>query len=98
VTAVRYPYVISLVVVTLRYESRVHHPTSADGRYLRAVPYIVASLLLGWWGFPWGPWLTLQAVWDCLCGGIDEPGASSTRSLSVTVPVGELEPRPTGSG
>ncbi len=70
---VRYPYVISLVVVTLRYESRVHRPRTADGRYLRAVPYLFATLLLGWWGVPWGPLLSARAIWDCLCGGHEQP-------------------------
>lgn len=70
---VRYPYVISLIVVTLRYESGLKHVRTADGRYVRAIPYLLVSLLLGWWGMPWGPLLTLRAVWDCLNGGVEQP-------------------------
>jgi hypothetical protein len=72
-TPVRYPYVISLVFVTLRYESGVHLVRTADGRYLRSIPYLLTSLLLGWWGVPWGPLLTVRAVWDCLNGGVEQP-------------------------
>ena len=46
---VRYPYVVSAGVVTFRFESRVHEVHTADGRYLRAIPYLLASILLGWW-------------------------------------------------
>ncbi len=69
---VRYPYVVSLGVVTLRFESRRHRIRSTDARYLRCIPYLVASILFGWWGFPWGPVLTWRAIWDCLGGGLQE--------------------------
>lgn len=68
---VRYPYVVSLVVVTFRFLSRPHRPQSADGRYLRGVPYLLVSMLFGWWGVPWGPLHTWRAVWDCLNGGLE---------------------------
>lgn len=71
---VRYPYVVSAVVVTFRFESRVHRVRTADGRYLRAIPYMLASLLFGWWGLPWGPVQTWRAVWECLNGGLDAEG------------------------
>ena len=70
---IRYPYVISLIVVTLRYESGLKYIRTADARYVRAIPYLLVSLLLGWWGMPWGPLLTLRAVWDCLNGGVEQP-------------------------
>lgn len=71
VALVRYPYVISAVFVTFRFESRVHAVRTTDGRYLRAIPYMLVSLLLGWWAVPWGPVQTWRAVWDCLGGGTD---------------------------
>lgn len=75
VTYVRYPYVVSAGVVTFRFESRVHAVRGADARYLRAVPYLLVSILLGWWGVPWGPVLTWRAMWECLGGGREEPPA-----------------------
>lgn len=71
-TLVRYPYVLSAVLVTLRYESTVHLARTDDGRYWRAIPYLFVSLLFGWWAVPWGPILTARAVWACLSGGTDE--------------------------
>lgn len=66
---VRYPYVVSLFVCTLRFESREYLIRSTDARYLRGIPYLFVSLLLGWWGVPWGPIHTWEAVWECLRGG-----------------------------
>ena len=74
VALVRYPYVISAVFVTFRFESRVHRVRSTDGRYLRAIPYMLVSLLLGWWAVPWGPVQAWRAVWECLGGGVDAEG------------------------
>ena len=70
-TLVRFPYVVSALIATLQYESTVQLVRTENGRYLRAIPYILSSLLFGWWGVPWGPLLTVKAVWDCLNGGRD---------------------------
>lgn len=68
---VRYPYVVSAVVVTFRFESRPHTVYGADARYARGIPYLLVSLLFGWWGVPWGPVQTWRAIWDCLNGGVE---------------------------
>jgi hypothetical protein len=73
-TVVRYPYVVSVVVLTFRFESRPHRVRSDDARYVRGIPYMVVSLLFGWWGVPWGPIQTWRAVWDCLSGGVEVEG------------------------
>ncbi len=68
---VRFPYVVSAVLATFQYESPVQLVRSENGRYLKAIPYILSSMLCGWWGFPWGPLLTAKAIWECLNGGRD---------------------------
>jgi hypothetical protein len=37
----------------------------------QALPYTIVSLLLGWWGIPWGPLHTIEALKTNLNGGID---------------------------
>lgn len=74
VAVVRYPYVVSVVFVTFRFESRPRRMRTVDGRYLRGIPYLLVSLLFGWWGVPWGPIQTWRAIWDCLNGGLAEEG------------------------
>ena len=66
-----FPYTISLLVVTLRRSSdpiliRPGHPSPRG-----AWGYILLSLLLGWWGFPFGLIFTPAAIIECLAGGKD---------------------------
>ncbi len=66
-----YEYVISLIVVTWRRPSPVFYirPGESTARY--HWPYSLITLLLGWWGFPWGPAFTIGAIRDNLRGGRD---------------------------
>ena len=69
---VRYVLVASLVAVTLHWPSRVHETVDDRARLLRGLPYTLFNLLFGWWGLPWGPVRTLQAVAVNLAGGLTE--------------------------
>ena len=68
---VRYEYAVSALLFTLHYRSQVHLVRSDSGPYLRGIPYILASMLLGPWALPWGPLATLHALWANSCGGHD---------------------------
>jgi len=58
---VRYVLVLSLVAVTLHWQSRVHVTGTPEGRFLAGLPYSLFNAVFGWWGLPWGPIRTLQA-------------------------------------
>ncbi len=66
-----YEYAISLLVVTWRRPSPIFYirPGQSPAQY--HWPYTLLTLLLGWWGFPWGPAFTIGAVRDNLRGGTD---------------------------
>src|SRR5438445_73428 len=66
-----FEYCISLVVVTLRRRSGAYFLRSGTRGLLRGLPYTVLSLLLGWWGVPWGLIYTPLAVLTNLSGGCD---------------------------
>jgi hypothetical protein len=68
-----YEYCISCVFLTLRRTSRVHVLRPGESGVLRGLPYTFLSLLLGWWGVPWGLIYTTQAVWRNLAGGRTPP-------------------------
>ena len=36
-----------------------------------AIPYILISLLFGWWGIPWGPIFTIKSLYTNLNGGME---------------------------
>lgn len=68
---VMFEYCISLVVVTMRRPSNIHLVRADESPVRKSMPFIVLSLLLGWWGIPWGPIHTCKALYTNLTGGHD---------------------------
>ena len=68
---VRYEYAVSCIAFTLLFQSKVHIVRTDDGQYTRAIPYMLASLMLGPWSLPWGPLATLHSIWENYTGGHD---------------------------
>lgn len=66
-----YEYCISLMVVTLRRPSDVYFLRPGEIGILRGLPYALLSLLLGWWGVPWGIFYTPLTILTNLTGGRD---------------------------
>jgi len=66
-----FEYCISLIVVTLRRPSRVYLIRAGKTGLLAGFPYTILSLLLGWWGIPWGLIYTPLVVLTNLSGGRD---------------------------
>ncbi len=84
---VLYEYCISFLVVTLRCPSRAHYLRRGERGVVRGLPYALVSVLLGWWGVPWGiiytpltlvtnlsgGWDVSEAVWEAVCLPRDHP-------------------------
>ena len=66
-----FEYCISLVAVTLRRPTDVYFLRRGQWAFVRALPYVGISLLLGWWGLPWGLIYTPLALFTNLSGGRD---------------------------
>ncbi len=66
-----FEYCISLVFVTLRRPSSIVLLRRGERGLIRGLPYTVLSLLLGWWGLPWGLIYTPLALFTNLRGGRD---------------------------
>jgi len=64
-----FEYCISLIFVTLRRPSAVVLLRKDELGLVRGLPYTLISLLLGWWGLPWGIVYTPMAVFTNLSGG-----------------------------
>src|SRR5438093_684538 len=62
---------ISLIVITLRRPSPVRFLGPGESGVVQGLPYTVVSLLLGWWGLPWGVIYTPLALLTNLAGGRD---------------------------
>jgi hypothetical protein len=64
-------YCISLIAFTLRRTSRPIYLRPAQSAWVRGLPYVGVSLLLGWWGLPWGVIYTPVTIYANLTGGCD---------------------------
>ena len=93
---VNYQYCISLLLVTLRRPSSVMLLTAHDRGVIRGLPYTFVTLLLGWWGVPWGPIYTAAALLCNFGGGHDVTlpvrrflGERPTEPVTSVVALGE---------
>jgi hypothetical protein len=67
----RFKYCHSFILVTYNKTSPVIFIKSSEGSLGHAMPYLLQSLFLGWWGFPWGPIYTIGSIFQNLFGGED---------------------------
>ena len=81
---VMYQYCISLLVITFRRSSKIYFISHEENAVLRGIPFTLLSLVLGWWGIPWGPIYTIQSIWLNFKGGKDvtDQVLASMKSLS----------------
>ena len=64
-----FEYCISFLLFTLRHPSPICLLRKGERAWIRALPYSLASLMLGWWGLPWGVIYTpLSLVLNCTGG------------------------------
>jgi hypothetical protein len=66
-----FEYCISLVLITFKRSSSVYFVPAGRGTLGRSLPFILLTLLLGWWGIPWGPIYTIGALITNFSGGRD---------------------------
>lgn len=66
-----YEYCISFIALSLRRASDVYFLRAGKGRLARGLPYSLLSLLLGWWGVPWGFVYTPLVLITNFSGGCD---------------------------
>jgi hypothetical protein len=79
---ISYNYCFSLLVVTYRRKSRPQFVPLGQSRAIPGLRYTLLSLVAGWWGFPWGPMFTVEAVYRNLMGGTDVTAAVITSGAS----------------
>ncbi|HYX70166.1 MAG TPA: hypothetical protein VE825_13600 [Terriglobales bacterium] len=65
-----YNYCVSLLVITFK-RAQIYFVRSEENRVVKGLPWTLLSLVLGWWGIPWGPIYTIQALVVNLGGGKD---------------------------
>ncbi len=68
---VYFAYTVSLVIVTFRDTSGVYLIRSGENTAAKSFLFTIVSFLIGWWGVPWGPKYTMQAIRTNMKGGKD---------------------------
>jgi hypothetical protein len=68
---VRFEYCISLLIVTLRREAGPVLIRPGRWAWPHSLPYNLISVVMGWWGIPWGLIFTPLTVWNNFRGGRD---------------------------
>jgi len=64
-----FEYCISIVVLSFKRVSGVHFIKAEESAIRKGAIYSAISLLLGWWGIPWGPiWTVSSLVTNCRGG------------------------------
>jgi hypothetical protein len=78
-----FQYCISVLVLSFKRGSTIHFIRAGESGFGKSAPYSLCSLLLGWWGIPWGPIWTISTIFRNSRGGID---VTSTVVRSLNAP------------
>lgn len=66
-----YEYCVSIVIMTFRRPTDVYFIKAGERAIFKGLPFVLLSLVMGWWGFPWGPIYTIGTLVTNLSGGKD---------------------------
>ena len=69
-----FTYCISIIIMTFKRSSNVYFIRANESTIKHSIGYTLLSLILGWWGIPWGPIYTIGALYTNLSGGKDVTG------------------------
>jgi len=84
-----FQYCVSLVLITFRRSSPVYFIPAEQNAIAKGLPWTLLTLVAGWWGIPWGPIFTIQALVVNFRGGKDV-----TAELSARLQPGTAAPGP----
>ena len=66
-----YSYCVSVLIMTFRRPSPVYFLRSGESAVGKGLPWVLLTLVAGWWGIPWGPIFSVQALVQNFKGGKD---------------------------
>jgi hypothetical protein len=83
-----YQYCVSILVITFRRSSDVYYIPAGESAVSKGLPWILLSLVAGWWGIPWGPIFTVQSLITNFKGGKDVTASLSAHLSQPAAPAG----------
>ena len=88
-----YHYCVSIVVMTFRRASDAYYIPAGETAVAKGLPWTLLTLVLGWWGIPWGPIFTVQSLVVNFKGGKDLT-ADFSASMSRAMPAPAVAAKP----
>ena len=64
-----FEYCISIIVMTFRRSSDVYFIRSNEATIKHSWGFTLLTLVLGWWGIPWGPIYSIASLFTNISGG-----------------------------
>lgn len=64
-----FEYCISIIVMTFRRSSDVYFIRSNESTIKSSWGFTLLTLVLGWWGIPWGPIYSIGSLFTNISGG-----------------------------
>jgi len=83
---VRYQYCFSLLVITFKRWLEVYYIPAGESSVVKGLPWTLLTVVAGWWGIPWGPIFSIQALIINFKGGKDltlEMSAAMSRTAPM---------------
>lgn len=85
-----FQYAVSVVVMSFRRASDIYFIRAGEGTISKSIGFTLLTLVAGWWGIPFGPIFTIQALVTNCRGGKDvtrEVAASLAKPAPAARPV-----------
>lgn len=64
-----FEYTISILVMTFKRSSEIYFVRPNESTASMSIGFTLMTLVLGWWGIPWGPIYTIGSLLTNLSGG-----------------------------
>lgn len=89
-------YCVSILILTFKRSAPLRLVRAGHSPAAAGWPYLLLTLVCGWWGFPWGPIYTIECLYRNLCGGLDVTDDVLRQLLpaATTVRPGAVPPAP----
>ena len=81
-----YQYAISVLVMSLRRSSDIYFVRTGENAVSKGLQWSLLTFVAGWWGIPWGPIFTIQALVTNFKGGKDVTAEISARMRPAAAP------------
>ena len=66
-----FQYAISVIFMSFKRSSDIYFVKAGESGFKHGIGFSLISLLLGWWGIPWGPIYTIGSLYHNFSGGKD---------------------------